>query len=65
MKRKKKSHHPDFWGREGRGGAEWDVVDRTRTERGRELGPHSFERPPQRGTPERTPARSSSTRNNK
>lgn len=43
MKRGHKNH-PDFWGREGRGGEEWEAVDRE-PERGEELGPQGFERP--------------------
>jgi hypothetical protein len=37
-------NHPDFWGRPGRGGEEWDAADRT-PERGDELGGQGFERP--------------------
>ena len=40
----RKRNHPDFWGREGRGGEEWDVIDREK-ERGNELGDQGFERP--------------------
>jgi hypothetical protein len=42
-----KGTHPDFWGREGRGGEEWDVVDRP-SERGEELGGQGFDKPRRR-----------------
>lgn len=49
---KKHSALPDFWGREGRGGEEWDVVERTPGP-GNELGPQGFEKPPDKTAAER------------
>jgi hypothetical protein len=59
MKRKH-GRHPDFWGREGRGGSEWSVVDNPpASPRGAELGGESFERPavvPRQQSNEEAPA---------
>jgi hypothetical protein len=50
----RKRNHPDFWGREGRGGEEWDAVDREK-ERGNELGDQGFERPAPNRPTDRSP----------
>jgi hypothetical protein len=53
---RKHKQHPDFWGRDNRGGEEWDVVDRP-PGRGNELGPQGFDKPDRppadKGVPER------------
>jgi hypothetical protein len=41
---KQHSDHPDFWGREGRGGEEWDVVDQP-AHHPEEPAPKFFEKP--------------------
>ena len=38
------SNHPDFWGREGRGGEEWDVVDQP-AHHPEEPAPKFFDKP--------------------
>jgi len=45
---KKHSEHPDFWGREGRGGDEWDVIDQP-AHHPEEPAPQFFEKPKRSG----------------